>query len=1075
MIIGKNITNLLNQSDFSNNKHQILKKKASCKKNIIKRNRLTFLKANLDTNNEYLKQLKDEVVSEEKNVKEIIKSMSSSKKKLLSLIIISSSLLAGWVFAPSRKPALCAGFSLLTGSASVLILKKFNFKDEFAVKKKIIQSIVTDSTDSNEFKLSINLDQLAKEKNLSKSQLKTEVSEVYKKFLEITLRNPENSLDDINNLKNFKNMLCLSNQEIGQCHYDFAKTLYKDYIVMLERDETEKSSIIVNKFFYLSDRVFAMDFEKGYQYESARIRKIFLFSEEAVKQNSEKKACALYEIFIQNNLNSSSINEEKISQASELCGLSSLSKKTIDEKIYEKKIEEVLIEGKKISEKGKKELEELKNLLKISENISQNYLTQKTGPIFLSGLKPLFDELKENSGGEEIKNILDYIKNMKKNLLLTSQASNIHLIFSLKSTISDLINSSSKNLRANKKTESKEELEKILRFEKNFSTLAIKIQENENSFDFKSNLSESFKKEELIKLYKNFLMLCLIDRKISTENEKSILEIRKLFNISTKEANEIYTNTVGPILYDEIKKILEKKKFNPENQEQIEKTIINLKIGGELSVEVKSNLYKEFLKDILSTGTFPSTKEKEEIGEFRKFLSLEWKNIQVFHDEAGEKIYQKSVSEALGATGIIPQNYWEALENLRKRLLMSENKAKEIFYNTIKEKLRTGFEKAISDNKAKSLGKKNENSDSGDDPTITKGAGTALGIEAGNPQGNELVNMVDLYSKNSIFIEDETLLKERNQVLIMGQTGRAELKNSSQSKIEYSFPVSLEGLFKKKLTEEMYRDYLIECFSAKSQTEKRKLFNNLEKLGPILGLNSNEIQAIHSNVGSVVYKQYLSQALNKGFLDKSEMAFLSNIQNTLSMESSKCSEYIRDAKKSKVSLFVESIFSTTKVSAERVAEMRKIASQLNVDLNKDLDISIDQRSRMFRVEIDSAIEKGRISRENQKLIQEIQAGFGLEDNLSKKILLECISSRCESNLLNAVASLRKGNKNDSFLEIEKMLNFGSLLPVFIKNPIASTKERAELFSLYETYLDENISQDDTDKKTSLLKLMLGLN
>ena len=160
----------------------------------------------------------------------------------------------------------------------------------------------------------------------------------------------------------------------------------------------------------------------------------------------------------------------------------------------------------------------------------------------------------------------------------------------------------------------------------------------------------------------------------------------------------------------------------------------------------------------------------------------------------------------------------------------------------------------------------------------------------------------------------------------------------------------------------MYKDYLVECFSVKSQTEKRKLFNNLEKLGPILGLNPGEIQSIHSSVGSVVYRQYLAQALTKGFLEKSEMAFLSNIQATLSMESGKCAEFIREAKKNKVSIMVESIFATSKVSADRVAEMRKVAEQLDVDLNKDLEISNDQRSRMFRVEIDSAIENGKITK-----------------------------------------------------------------------------------------------------------------
>jgi len=172
---------------------------------------------------------------------------------------------------------------------------------------------------------------------------------------------------------------------------------------------------------------------------------------------------------------------------------------------------------------------------------------------------------------------------------------------------------------------------------------------------------------------------------------------------------------------------------------------------------------------------------------------------------------------------------------------------------------------------------------------------------------------------------------------------------------------------------------------------------------------------------------------------------------------------------------VESIFATSKVSADRVAEMRKVAEQLDVDLNKDLEISNDQRSRMFRVEIDSAIENGKITKENQELIKEIQKGFGLENNISKKILLESISSRCENNLLNAVASLRRGNNNDAYSEIEKMLNFGNLLPIHIKNPIASQKERNELFSLFQTFMDETTEEKKVIEKVNLLKIMLGIN
>jgi len=940
------------------------------------------------------------------------------------------------------------------------------------LKKKIIENI---KIDSNNYVLKTDLSQIAKENGLSQIEMKSELSEVYKKFLEILLRNSVIEIEEIETLRKFKHALNLSNQEIGQCHYEFAQNLYKNYLVMLERSDPTDSTGIVNKFFFLSDRIFSMDSSKGYQYESARIRKIFLFPEDDVKKNCNQRSISLYQNFIKNHMSDNSINSQKIKNTAELVGLNDDIKNKINSEFYREKIGLILAAEKKITEKTKIIIENIKNLLSIDENSSAKYLAEKTAPIFISELAAIMQTLEMTVSDEEIQSSVDKIEIQKKNLNMSADAVEKNLYTAINNALIQRIENTLKFLRTNNKNECKKGIEKLLFLDTNLMKLTTKISEIQNTSSRSADILNNFREEDLKTLYKVYLTDCMSEKLLSPQNEDNLHKLQKLFSISTKNATEVYSAVVGPLLTNELRNIVEKKDFSTENKEKIQNLLLSLKIENRIAVEVNSAIYQEFLKNVLNKGNFPTQKEKEALEDLRTFLSLTWDNVQIFHDTQAEPLYRKSVMEALGATGIIPKNYWEGLENLRQRLFVSEKKAKEIFYACVKEKLRIGFEKAISDNKQKNQPRGLENGDSGDDPTITKGAGTALGIEAGNPQGNELINMVELYSKNNICVENGEVYNEVAQAQLSGLTGRAERKNSAKAKISYSYPINLDGLFKKKVTTDMYRDYLVECFSVKSQAEKRKLFNSLEKLGPILGLNESEIESIHSSVGSVVYKQYLAQALNKGFLDKSEMAFLSNIQATLSMSSVKCSEFIREAKKNKVSLMIESIFSTSKVNSERVSEMRRIAKQLGVDLNKDLEISNDQRIRMFRVEIDSAIEQGKITKDKQDLIVEIQNGFGLDDNSSKKILLECISQRAESHLLNAVASLRKNNSADAIQEIEKMLNFGSLLPIHIKNPIASKKERIDLLSLFETNWNENSSDQQKESKNKLLKLMLGLD
>jgi len=45
----------------------------------------------------------------------------------------------------------------------------------------------------------------------------------------------------------------------------------------------------------------------------------------------------------------------------------------------------------------------------------------------------------------------------------------------------------------------------------------------------------------------------------------------------------------------------------------------------------------------------------------------------------------------------------------------------------------------------------------------------------------------------------------------------------SKAEITFSYPVTLNGLFDKKVLSDLYKQYLIECFSSKLQSEKKKV------------------------------------------------------------------------------------------------------------------------------------------------------------------------------------------------------------------------------------------------------------
>jgi len=206
----------------------------------------------------------------------------------------------------------------------------------------------------------------------------------------------------------------------------------------------------------------------------------------------------------------------------------------------------------------------------------------------------------------------------------------------------------------------------------------------------------------------------------------------------------------------------------------------SLKIDQTLAVILKTSLYREKLKDLVSNKSVFSTQDLKTLDEIRIFLDLSYSNVQTIHDTLCEPIFKKSIQEAMGASGIVPSNYWEGLEKLRKRLWLTEEKAKEVFYLAMKEKLKTLFEKAIAVDKKKKQPKDEAGKDLGDDPTVSKGSGTALGIEAGDPEGgNELLNLVEIYFRNRVFSDKETPTNEQKKRVIK----RIKWKNRNPNEI----------------------------------------------------------------------------------------------------------------------------------------------------------------------------------------------------------------------------------------------------------------------------------------------------
>jgi len=617
-----------------------------------------------------------------------------------------------------------------------------------------------------------------------------------------------------------------------------------------------------------------------------------------------------------------------------------------------------------------------------------------------------------------------------------------------------------------------EKIETFLSYEFNVQILLEKLKslyssdKNLNLEIHSDNILNVFDLKTLELILTSYLKTSINDLKITDKIEINFLKLANFFNFSNQKTNSIFRIVVGPIYQNEILNLIKGGNFNDISLKKVDNLEKDLKLDLETIFINKKAAYLKFLESKVSVNSIFSNDDLIELENLINFLGINYEIIQNINDTSLEPIFKKATDEALGATYIIPSNYWVGLEKLRKRLRISEKKSKEIFYNCVTEKLKIVLEKAIIDNKKKNLPKENNEKDLGEDPTVNKDSGTSLGIEVEESENNQMFNLIDIYFRNNIFIFNESTTNNLVQESINGLSGRNIKRVQSINSSEIQYPINLRNYFEDKTVKEMYREYLISCFSVKLQTQKRRLFNNLDKLAPILGLKTNEISEIHTEVGSLIFNRYLTQSLSKGYLDDTDKAFLGSIQSTLSMDNGTCIELIKNSKKNIVSLSIEKIFMSPKIKAEGVKKLLQLIKSFEINIESDISVIPDQRQKLFRVAIEDAIENEQI-KNNQNIITEIQNLFIVDEIIGKKILFDLVSTKSEGYLLNAIGSLRQGRIDSTINELKNMIKFGKIVTISLNQSVGSFSEKQKLIEIF-----KNNNSNDLEE-IKILETMLN--
>ena len=354
-----NVSRKMTNSSISNQflSHKISFKKQTNLNRIIKARKNLHVMKNFSKSKEAaIEIIRNEIIQSKKDWKTSIRTLPSTYRRIISVLIFTSFVLSSWYLVPSRSRYISIAASLLSGGLAFFLSNKINSKNTIGAKSKILEII---SSESENFNFPKKLKEIESEFGISKNDLKTEILNIYKKYLLIFLQNSEIRIDEIKELLKLKDLLEISNQEIGECHIEIARILYKEYTINLERKNSDNSNDKVNKFLFLSDRIFSTDTVKGYQYELGRLRKVFLFSNEKILNICSLISYSSYLEIINDSFKNGFYGLEDLDYIKNLIGINTEQQNKIHSLFIKEFVSKLLSEEKKITSEQNIEIEKL--------------------------------------------------------------------------------------------------------------------------------------------------------------------------------------------------------------------------------------------------------------------------------------------------------------------------------------------------------------------------------------------------------------------------------------------------------------------------------------------------------------------------------------------------------------------------------------------------------------------------------------------------------------------------------------------------------------------------------------------
>ena len=568
--------------------------------------------------------------------------------------------------------------------------------------------------------------------------------------------------------------------------------------------------------------------------------------------------------------------------------------------------------------------------------------------------------------------------------------------------------------------------------------------------------------EERIKIYRIFLNRSIYkspDGKLNDEMYNRIMEVKGLLGITDIQAEIESRGAFGKKLQKALSRAMTEivEDYTPElvsNMEQeVNDVMESYRLTEDYLRETGASFYTKAVQMVSekSPAGIPEKEMSEALNAFRKLCKLTVEETYPSHVEYFGSVYRKSVLEAMGQTGVIRPELRDALDDLRDRLGVSEESTKKLFLDAVKDKMTPMVEWIGSELERTMLSQqqlaKRRGKDMGEDMFQTgKGATGVLGLGAEVNLMSDIMELIDFYTENNLVEENDG---------------------------EKTYPITALGLgaVDQEVAELLYRQFIVGGFQAQGPNAARYEASR-ESFAGILGLSQAKIDEIGKTIGSTVYDNFVTNAMQtKGSLDQQDMMFLANIQGKLGLSSEQGEKMLLASQKKILSEEIEAIMDQP--NAEAIKGFREKCNSMGLDLMQDVGISRQRLLRMFECEVIPGLKSGTITASDSDLLGEIQESIGIEPE-ECEAMFENVLNTLSKNAYNVIkGEILRGREDNTVELINELVRYAA----FTDGDLGLEVDEAmghKVVNIYDAFDFDGEDAEQIETNKHLLKEAMGL-